>query len=113
QLVLRSAEESEMEGPVYFALLTARDALGARVPPEVLEALRPWRWQTALAKRVFSGERLVTSPFAYRNYSALIAPLLASNWRRMTQASLYLAWRVPLRKFARHFPKLAPAHWRS
>lgn len=111
--VISVAEASEMQSAVYFALNAARDLLQADVPDSALDALRPARWQTALGALLFSGERVVTSPFAEARFSWAVAPLLASNLPNMARAGLYLAWRAPLRKFARHFPEMAPRHWRG
>ncbi len=111
--VVSLAEVSEMESAVYFALKAVHDLLGAAVPAAVLDALRPPRWQAALGDLLFSGERVVSSPFAESRFSWAVTPLLASNLPNTARAGLSLAWRAPLRKFARHFPNLAPRHWRS
>lgn len=111
--VLALAKESEMQSAVYFALKAARDLLGAEVPDSALDSLQPPRWQAALGQMLFSGERLVTAPFAEARFSWAVTPLLASNLSNLARATLFVAWRAPLRKFARHFPQLAPRHWRS
>ena len=107
------ARESGMQTPAYFALRTSHQAMGAKVPDWVLEQLRPPRWQACLGHFIFSEQRLVDTSFAELRYSWMVAPFLASNLSRIVRASLYLAWRAPLRKIARHFPKMAPAHWRT
>ncbi len=111
--VIETARHSGMQSPVYFALRTSQTAIRANVPPWVLEELRPSAWQVSLGRFIFSEKRLVDTSFAEFRYSWAVAPFLASDLSRMAKAGLYLAWRVPLRKFARHFPNLAPAHWRT
>jgi hypothetical protein len=111
--VIAAARESKMHGPVYFALRTARIAMNANVPEWVLDELRPFAWQVFLGGFLFSEKRLVDSNFAEFKYSWIAAPFLASNFWRTSRAALHLAWRAPLRKLARHFPTLAPAHWRA
>ncbi len=51
--VLRVALESEMSGPVYFALEAAQ-RLGAKIPEPLLQRLDVSRWQRVLAPRLFS-----------------------------------------------------------
>lgn len=111
--VISVAQESGMQTPVYFALQTAQNALGADVPGWVLERLRPASWQVLLGRFVFSKGHLVDRSFAELRYSWIVAPFLASDMAKMIRAIVYLAWRAPLRKLARHFPNLAPAHWRA
>ncbi len=111
--VIATARESKMNGPVYFALRTAQTAMRANVPEQVLKELRPSGWQAFLGALIFAEKRLVDTNFAEFRYSWMVAPLLASDFWRTTRAGLHLAWRAPLRKLARHFPKLAPAHWRA
>jgi len=113
QSVISVAEESGMQSPVYFALRTSQSALGADVPSRVLAQLRPAIWQVLLGRIVFSKGHLVDRSFAELRYSWMVAPFLASDLARMIRALVYLAWRAPLRKLARHFPNLAPAHWRA
>ncbi|HEX4803163.1 MAG TPA: nucleotidyltransferase family protein, partial [Myxococcaceae bacterium] len=113
QSVISAARESGMQAPVYFALRTAQHALGADVPSSVLERLRPASWQVLLGRFVFSEGNLVDRSFAELRYAWMVAPFLASDMAKMTRAIAYLAWRAPLRKLARHFPNLAPAHWRA
>jgi len=111
--VIAAARESKMQAPVYFALRTARTAMNADVPERVLDELRPFGWQVFLGGLIFSEKRLVDSNFAEFRYSWMAAPFLASDFWRTSRAALHLAWRAPLRKLARHFPTLAPAHWRA
>jgi len=111
--VIESARESGVQTPAYFALRTAHRAMDAQVPDWVLEKMRPPRWQTCLGHFIFSEARLVDTSFAELRFSWMVAPFLASDLSRIARASLYLAWRAPLRKIARHFPKMAPAHWRT
>ncbi len=113
QSAISVARESGMQTPVYFALQTAQNALGAEVPGWVLERLRPASWQVLLGRFVFSKGHLVDRSFAELRYSWMVAPFLASDMAKMIRAIVYLAWRAPLRKLARHFPNLAPAHWRA
>lgn len=111
--VISLARQSGMQAPVYFALRTAQRALDAEVPAGVLAELRPATWQVLLANVIFSRRHLVDKSFAEFRYSWMVAPFLASNLVKMARAMLFLAWRAPLRKLARHFPNLAPAHWRT
>jgi hypothetical protein len=111
--VIATARESGVQTPVYFALRTSHHAIGAKVPDWVLGELRPSLWQVLLGQLIFSKKRLVDTSFAELKYSWIVSPFLASDPSRIARAGLYLAWRAPLRKFARHFPKLAPAHWRA
>lgn len=111
--VIESARESAVQTPAYFALRTAHRAMGAEVPDGVLEKMRPPRLQAWLGHSIFSEPRLVDTSFAEQRFSWVVGPFLTSDLYRFARASLYLAWRTPLRKFARHFPKMAPAHWRT
>jgi len=113
QSVISVARESGMQTPVYFALATSQGALGAQVPSRVLAQLRPASWQALLGRFVFSKGHLVDRSFAERRYSWMVRPFLASDLAMMSRAIVYLGWRAPLRKLARHFPNLAPAHWRA
>jgi hypothetical protein len=111
--VLATACRSGMEGPAYFALHTARTALGAKIPEWIVDALRPSQWQAAIGEFIFAKKRLVTAPFADLHYSWLVSPLLSSDWANISKAGLLLAWRAPLRKIHRHFPSVTPASWRA
>jgi hypothetical protein len=111
--MLSTIRRSRMEGPTYFALHTARTALGAKIPEWIVDTLRPSQWQAALGAFLFSEKRLVSAPFAYFHYAWVIPPFLASDWATISKAGLFLAWRAPLRKIARHFPSVTPAHWRA
>ncbi len=113
QSVISVAQESGMRTPVYFALRTSQNALSAEVPGWVLERLRPASWQVLLGRFVFSKGHLVDRSFAELRFSWMVAPFLASDMAKMIRAIAYLVWRAPLRKLARHFPNLAPAHWRT
>jgi len=113
QSVISVARENGMQTPVYFALRTSQSALGAEVPDSVLARLRPASWQVLLGRFVFSKGHLVDRSFAEHRYSWMVAPFLASNLAKMIRAMVFLAWRAPLRKLARHFPNLTPAHWRA
>lgn len=111
--VIESARESGVQTPAYFALWTASRAMDAPVPDWVLGKMRPPRWQTWLGHFIFADQRLVDTSFAELRYSWMVAPFLTSDLSRFARASLFLAWRAPLRKVARHFPRMAPAHWRT
>jgi hypothetical protein len=111
--VVSLAEESEMQSAVYFALKAARDLIGAEIPDSALHSLRPPRWQAALGDLLFSGDRLVASPIGGGRFSWAVNPLLSSNLSNLARATLFAGWRAPLRKFARHFPKIAPRNWRA
>src|SRR5262249_11461788 len=113
QSVTSVARESGMQAPVYFALRTSQCALGADVADGVLARLGRASWRVLLGRVVFSKGHLVDRSFAEHRYSWMVAPFLASDLVRMIRAMVYLAWRAPLRKLARHFPNLAPAHWRA
>lgn len=78
--VARAAREGGHAGLAFFALEAARRALGAKVPEATLAALRPSRWQEALARRLFSDERLATAYLARHKSAWYVAKgLLAQD----------------------------------
>ena len=111
--VIAVARQTGMQAPVYFALQTAHRALAAEVPEGVLAQLRPALWQVLLGNIIFSRRHLVDRSFAELRYSWMVRPFLASNLLNVLRSMLFLGWRAPLRKLARHFPNMVPAHWRA
>lgn len=74
--VVTRARQSGLPDLVWYAWDAAHRLLDAPVPPWVLKALAPPRWQRALAVRLFSGPRLVGAQLA-RNKPAWVAAKLA------------------------------------
>jgi hypothetical protein len=104
--VLRVALESEMSGPVYFALEAAQ-RLGAKIPELLLQQLVASRWQRALAPRLFSEALLARSPYADRKYATYVLRLLlASNVKTQTLATWSLIDQAGRRGFNHHLPHL-------
>ncbi|SEN12675.1 Uncharacterised nucleotidyltransferase [Stigmatella aurantiaca] len=76
----------------WYALDAAHRLLGLAVPPEVLAALAPPRWQRALARRFFSEERLLGARLAaHRAEWFTVKLLLAPRVRPMAR---YVLWRL-------------------
>ncbi len=104
--VLGVALESEMSGPVYFAL-EAVQRLGAKIPEPLLQRLDATRWQRALAPRLFSESQLARSPYADRKYATyLLRLLLASNVKTRTLATWSLIDQAGRRGLNHHLPHL-------
>ncbi len=104
--VLRVALESEMSGPVYFALEAAQ-RLGAKIPEPLLQRLDVSRWQRVLAPRLFSESQLARSPYADRKYATyLLRLLLASNSKTRVLATWSLVDQASQRSFRYHLPQL-------
>ncbi len=104
--VLRVALESEMSGPVYFALEAAQ-RLGTKIPEPLLQKLDASRWQRALAPRLFSESQLARSPYADRKYATyLLRLLLASNVKTRVLATWSLIDQAGRRGLNHHLPHL-------
>ncbi len=79
-LVAKRARESGMAVPVFLSLSVARDVLALPVPGEVLDSLAPGMLRRMVAKRLFTPERLLKSPFLERHrYWRLAAITLFSS----------------------------------
>jgi hypothetical protein len=103
---LRVALESEMSGPVYFALEAAQ-RLGAKIPEALLQRLSASLWQRLLASRLFSESQLARSPYADRKYATyLLRLLLASNVKTRTLATWSLIDQAGRRGLNHHLPHL-------
>ncbi|RKG80682.1 hypothetical protein D7W79_07400 [Corallococcus exercitus] len=74
--VVTRARRTGLPHLVWYAWDAAHRLLDAPVPPWVLKALAPPRWQRALATRLFSGPRLMGADLA-RSKPAWIAAKLA------------------------------------
>jgi hypothetical protein len=93
--LLSTAAETGTGGLAFYALDAAARLLGAGVPAGVLAALRPSRWQAAVAQRFFS-ERPLASAYLAGHRRAWVAakvllaprpwPLLGLAWRRLAGA---------------------------
>ncbi len=104
--VLRVALESEMSGPVYFALEAAQ-RLGAKIPELLLQRLDASRWQRVLAPRLFSESQLARSPYADRKYATyLLRLLLASKLKTRVLATWSLVDQASHRSLSYHLPQL-------
>jgi hypothetical protein len=76
----------------WYALEAAHRLLGLAVPPEVLAALAPPRWQRALARRFFSEERLLSARLAAHRAEWFAAKLLLAP--RLRPMARYVLWRL-------------------
>ncbi|ATB45485.1 hypothetical protein [Corallococcus macrosporus] len=81
--VVERARGTAFPHAAWYAWDAARRLLGAPVPESALAALAPPRWQQVLARRFFSGERLVgaallDSRLAWMAAKVLLAPRMDS-----------------------------------
>ncbi|AEI62618.1 nucleotidyltransferase family protein [Corallococcus macrosporus] len=83
QAVVERARGTAFPHSAWYAWDAARRLLGAPVPEAALAALAPPRWQQVLARRFFSGERLVGAALlgsrpAWMAVKVLLAPRMDS-----------------------------------
>jgi hypothetical protein len=90
-VVVEVARSSGLPHLAWYALEAARRLLGASVPPEVLGALAPPRWQRLLASRFFSEERLLGTALVEHKAEWIAAKLLLAP--RAGPMVRYALWR--------------------
>jgi len=74
----------------YFALEATATALGAPVPPDVLRALRPPRWQRWLMRRVADPRRGLTGEMGWTRERGYLVHLLVAD--RLSDVLRLMVW---------------------
>ena len=113
-VLVSMSRETGTDVAAFLALNAAQASLGAAIPRDVLEQLRPSWWQGRVIDLLFTEERLVSAELGRSKVALLGVPaLLSSSFSRSIRFSAHHGLRVLRRRVAFRFPAIAPPSWRG